>query len=44
MSLDRLMERIAATKNPSVVGLDPKLDYIPAHIREDAFRAHGYTL
>ncbi|MCI9458740.1 MAG: orotidine-5'-phosphate decarboxylase [Oscillospiraceae bacterium] len=44
MSMDRLMERIAATKNPSVVGLDPKLDYIPAYIREEAFRAHGYTL
>ena len=43
MSMDRLMERIAATKNPSVVGLDPKLDYIPAHIREEAYRAHDYT-
>ena len=44
MTMDRLMERIAATKNPSVVGLDPKLDYIPAHIKQDAFQKYGYTL
>jgi len=44
MSMDRLMERIAATKNPSVVGLDPKLDYIPDHIKEAAFQKFGYTL
>lgn len=44
MSMDRLMERIVASKNPSVVGLDPKLDYIPSHIKESAFQKFGHTL
>ena len=29
MSLDRLIEKIAELKNPTVAGLDPKLSYIP---------------
>lgn len=44
MSLDRLIERIAATGNPTVVGLDPMLEYIPSHLREEATAAHGRTL
>ena len=36
MSMDRLIERIKALNNPSVAGLDPKLEYVPAYIR-DAF-------
>ena len=28
MSLDRLIEKIEQTQNPSVAGLDPKLDEI----------------
>ena len=44
MSMDRLMERIAATKNPSVVGLDPKLDYIPGYIKEECFEKYGRNL
>lgn len=37
MSFDRLIARIVETGNPTVVGLDPKLDYIPEHIKEAAF-------
>lgn len=44
MSMDRLLERIKALENPTVAGLDPKLDYIPGFIREAAFRRHGNTL
>ena len=44
MSFDRLIERIIAMENPTVMGLDPKLDYIPAEIRDAAFAAHGETL
>ena len=44
MSLDRLIEGIARTLNPTVVGLDPKLEYIPEHIRLDAYDRHGKTL
>ena len=34
MSFDRLLERIVETQNPTVAGLDPKLEYIPAYLRE----------
>ena len=44
MSFDRLIENINAMKNPTVLGLDPKLDFIPADIKEAAFQAHGKTL
>lgn len=44
MSLDTLMEKIVETQNPTVVGLDPKLDYVPEFIKKDAFDAEGYTL
>ena len=32
MSMDRLIENIVKTQNPSVVGLDPKLEYVPEFI------------
>ena len=44
MSLDTLMEKIVETQNPTVVGLDPKLDYVPEFIKKDAFDVEGYTL
>lgn len=44
MGFDRLIERIQATGNPSVAGLDPKLDYVPAYIREKHFKESGMTL
>ena len=44
MSLDRMIEGIRRTGNPTVAGLDPKLSYIPAYIREAAFAEHGETL
>lgn len=44
MSLNKMIERIAALQNPTVAGLDPKLDYIPAHLKEEAYAAHGQTL
>ena len=30
MSMDILQEKIRQKKNPTVAGLDPRLDYIPA--------------
>ncbi len=44
MSFDRLIERIAKTQNPTVVGLDPTLDFIPNKIKNKAFSEHGETL
>lgn len=44
MSLDRLIEKIAETQNPTVAGLDPKLDYVPGYIKADCFAQYGNTL
>ena len=44
MSLDRLIEKIVQTQNPTVVGLDPKLEYVPAFIKEEYFQKYGNTL
>lgn len=44
MALDRLIEKIAEKQNPTVAGLDPKLDYIPDHIKQAAFAQLGKTM
>lgn len=44
MSLDTLIEKIIEKQNPTVAGLDPKLEYIPTYIKEEAFAQHGKTL
>lgn len=44
MSFDRLIQKIKETRNPSVVGLDPKLDYVPKYICEKHFAEEGTTL
>ena len=44
MAFDRLLERIATLQNPTVAGLDPKLDYIPSYIKEEAFAKYGKNL
>lgn len=35
---DRLLERVAALNNPTCLGLDPQLDYVPSFIREKALQ------
>ena len=37
MSMNTLLEKITTYQNPTVAGLDPKLDYIPEYIKEAAF-------
>ena len=44
MSFDRLIQKIIETKNPTVVGLDPMLDYVPEFIRDKYFLQDGETL
>ena len=44
MSMDVLQEKIRQKKNPTVAGLDPKLDHIPQHIKDEAFAKYGKTL
>ena len=39
--MKRLIEKIAQMQNPSVVGLDSLLDYIPQHIKDEKFEAYG---
>lgn len=43
MSIDRLIEKIEQKKNPTVFGLDPRWEYIPEFIREEAIAACGKT-
>lgn len=42
--MEKLIARIIETGNPTVVGLDPTLDYIPAQLREAAFAEFGSGL
>lgn len=44
MSFDRLIKNIREKQNPTVAGLDPKLDYIPGYIKEAAYEKYGKTL
>lgn len=44
MALDRLIEAVVRLNNPTVVGLDPKLEYIPEFIKDKAFSEHRETL
>ena len=44
MSFDRMIEKIIKTQNPTVVGLDPKLDYVPKFIRDKNSKLYGNTL
>ncbi len=42
--MDKLIEQIQAKQNPTVAGLDPKLNYIPGYILEKAEKEQGKTL
>lgn len=44
MAFDRLIEKIVEMQNPTVAGLDPKLDYVPEYIKESCYKKYGKTL
>ncbi|MBQ3378580.1 MAG: orotidine-5'-phosphate decarboxylase [Clostridia bacterium] len=44
MSADILIKKIKEKKNPTVAGLDPLLSYVPEHIINECFEAHGKNL
>lgn len=44
MSFDRLIKKITEMKNPTVVGLDPLVDYVPEYIRNEFFLKDGENL
>ena len=39
--IDVLIEKIKEKNNPTVAGLDPKLDYVPEEMKAAAFREYG---
>lgn len=41
--IDFLIDKIVEKNNPSVVGLDPRLSYIPDYIKNAAFEEYGET-
>lgn len=41
--IDKLIESIRQKNNPSVVGLDPRIDMIPEQIKTKYFKEHGKT-
>lgn len=44
MFIDRLIDAIIMKNNPTVVGLDPKIDYIPESIKSKYIRNYGMGL
>ena len=43
MSFDKLQDRILTLKNPTVAGLDARLNYVPEHIRAEKIAQYGQT-
>lgn len=41
--IDRLIREINKKQNPTVVGLDPRLEMIPGFIKEECFKEYGKT-
>lgn len=41
--IDVLIDKIKEMNNPTVAGLDPKLDYVPEEMKTAAFREYGET-
>ena len=44
MSVDVLIKKIKEKSNPSVAGLDPKVDYVPEYIRRKAYSVYGKNI
>ena len=44
MSFDVLQDKIRAMKNPTVAGLDARIEYVPEYIRQAAYEEYGVGL
>lgn len=44
MLIDKLIEKIKICNNPTVIGLDPKIDLIPKFILDESYEIYGHTL
>ena len=42
--INKLVAKIQKTEAPIVVGLDPMMKFVPAHIQKAAFDEYGETL
>lgn len=42
--MDLLIKKIIEKKNPTVAGLDPKIDYVPEYILEKCYKEYGVSL
>lgn len=43
-AVDRLIGQIKQKNNPTVMGLDPRIEMVPEHIKKDAFGKYGTNL
>lgn len=43
MIIDKLIEKIKCMENPTCVGLDPRIEYVPSFIKERYFEKYGKT-
>lgn len=43
-SIDRLIDKIKQKNNPSVMGLDPKIENIPGYLKSEAYKMYGKNL
>ncbi len=43
MIIDKLIEKIKLMENPTVVGLDPTISFLPKFLLEESFEKHGQT-
>ncbi len=44
MSFDLLQNKILELRNPTVFGLDARIEYVPPHIRQESYKVYGRTL
>ncbi len=44
MSMDLLIEKIKAKNNPTVAGLDPKIEYVPRYIIDKNYAVYGKNI
>ena len=42
--IDKLIQNIKEKNNPSVIGLDPKIEYVPSYLKQKAFKEFGKNL
>ncbi|MBQ7266252.1 MAG: orotidine-5'-phosphate decarboxylase [Firmicutes bacterium] len=43
MIIDKLIDAIKQKQNPTVVGLDPRINFVPSFITEKYYEKYGYT-